>query len=145
VGQVADTFAPMARPEHESWRDELRDELRELEQAAIEAELETGRREETLEEAQRHLLVRVLRVTAGVLVCGVGIALLVLPGPGLVVLAAGLALLAQDVPFARRLLDRVRERLPEGEDGEVSKVFIVACSAGGVLFMSISVWWTVIR
>lgn len=135
----------MARPEHESWRDELRDELRELEQAAIEAELETGRREETLEEAQRHLLVRVLRVTAGVLVCGVGIALLVLPGPGLVVLAAGLALLAQDVPFARRLLDRVRERLPEGEDGEVSKVFIVACSAGGVLFMSISVWWTVIR
>jgi Flp pilus assembly protein TadB len=137
----------MATPDHdhERWRDGVRDELREFEQAAIDAELETGRREETVEEAKRHLLVRVVRITAGVLVCGVGIALLVLPGPGLVVLAAGLTLLAQDVPFARRLLDRVRDRLPEDEDGEVSKVFIVVCSAGGVLFMVISVWWTLIR
>jgi hypothetical protein len=135
----------MAPPEHERWRDEVREELHEFEQAAIEAELETGRREETIEEAKRHLLIRVLRITAGVLVCGVGIALLVLPGPGLVVLAAGLALLAQDVPFARRLLDRVRARLPEGEDGEVSKLFIVVCSAGGVVFMGISIWWTLLR
>jgi hypothetical protein len=62
-----------------------------------------------------------------------------------VVLAAGLALLAQDVPFARRLLDRVRERLPEGQDGQVSKRFIVVCSAGGVLFMAFSIWWTFFR
>ena len=131
----------MTPAEHERWRDELRD----FEDAAIEAELETGRREESIEQAKRHLLLRVARVTAGVVVCGVGIALLVLPGPGLVVLAAGLALLAQDVPFARRLLDRVRERLPEGQDGQVSKLFIVVCSAGGVLFMAFSIWWTFLR
>jgi hypothetical protein len=135
--------------EHERWRDEVRDELREefheLEQAAIEAEFETGRREETVEEAKRHILVRIARVTSGVVVCGVGIALLVLPGPGLVVIAAGLALLAQDVPFARRLLQRVRDRLPEDEEGGVSKTFIVVCSAGGVLFMGISIWWTFFR
>jgi hypothetical protein len=131
----------MTPAEHERWRDELRD----LQDAAIEAELETGRREESIEQARRHVLIRVARVAAGVIVCGIGIALLVLPGPGLVVLAAGLALLAQDVPFARRLLDRVRERLPENEDGRVSKLFIVVCSAGGVLFMALSVWWTVFR
>jgi len=135
----------MARPQPEGWRDELREELHEFEQAAIEAEFETGRREETVEQAKRHLLVRLARDAAGFVLCGVGIALLVLPGPGLVVLAAGLALLAQDVPFARRLLDRVRDRLPESEDGQVSKPFIVVCSACGVLFMTVSIWWTFFR
>jgi hypothetical protein len=135
----------VAPHEHDGWREELRDELRDLEQAAIETELETGRREETVEEAKHHILVRITRVSAGIIVCGVGIALLVLPGPGLVVLAAGLALLAQDVPFARRLLQRVRDRLPEDEDGGVSKTFIVVCSAGGVLFMGLSIWWTFLR
>ncbi len=131
----------MTGTEHEGWRDELRD----LERAAIEVELETGHREESVEQAKRHLLVRVARVTAGVIVCGVGVALLVLPGPGLVLLAAGLALLAQDVPFARRLLDRVRQRLPEDEAGQVSKTFLGVCSAGGVLFMGMSLWWTLLR
>lgn len=135
----------MARSRHEGWREELREELHDLEQAAIEAELETGRREETIEEAKRSLTRRLARDVLGFVLCGVGLALLVLPGPGLVVLAAGLALLAQDVPFARRLLERVRERLPEGEDGEVSKPFIVLCSAGGVVFMGASIWWTFFR
>jgi hypothetical protein len=135
----------MSAHDHDGWRDELRHELSEIEQAAIEAEFETGRREETVEQAKRHLLVRLGRDVLGFVLCGVGIALLVLPGPGLLVLAAGLALLAQDVPFARRLLERVRERLPEGEDGEVSKTFIIVCSAGGVLFTGISLWWTFVR
>jgi hypothetical protein len=135
----------VAPHEHDGWREELRDELRDLEQAAIETEFETGRREETVEEAKRHILVRAARVFAGVVVCGVGIALLVLPGPGLVVLAAGLVLLAQDVPFARRLLQRVQQRLPADQDGGVSKTFIVMCSAGGVLFMGVSIWWTFFR
>jgi hypothetical protein len=131
----------MTPPEHERWREELR----EFEEAAIEAELETGGREESIEQARRHLLVRVARVAAGIVLCGVGIALLVLPGPGLVVLAAGLALLAQDVPFARRLLEQVSQRLPESEDGQVSKLFIAVCSVGGLLFMGLSVWWTFFR
>lgn len=126
-------------------REEIHHDLEALEAAAIAAELETGRREETVEEAKRHLLVRLARVIFGLVVTAIGIALLVLPGPGLIVVAAGLALLAQDVPFARRLLQRVRDRLPEGEDGQVSKTFVVACSAGGVLFMGVSVWWTFLR
>jgi uncharacterized protein (TIGR02611 family) len=44
----------------------------------------------------------------GVLVVLVGLALCVLPGPGLLVLAAGLAILATEYVWARRLLERVR-------------------------------------
>lgn len=135
-----------ARAEHEHHLlEHLRDEFEDLESAAIAVEMETGEREETVEEAKRHLLLRLLRIVGGLIVSAVGVALLVLPGPGLVVLAAGLALLAQDVPFARRLLQRVRDRLPEDADGGVSKAFIVACSTGGVLFMGVSLWWTFLR
>ncbi len=40
-----------------------------------------------------------------------GIVLLPLPGPGLLVIAAGLAVLATEFPWAERLLGRVRDRL----------------------------------
>jgi len=51
----------------------------------------------------------------GVLVVGlallvVGIVMLVLPGPGVLVTMAGLALLATEYEWARRLLARVRQR-----------------------------------
>jgi hypothetical protein len=39
-----------------------------------------------------------------------GIVLLVLPGPGLVLIIAGLTVLAIDVPFARRLRDIAVDR-----------------------------------
>jgi uncharacterized protein (TIGR02611 family) len=57
----------------------------------------------------------------GVLVVGlallaVGAALLVLPGPGLLVIVGGLALLATEFAWARRLLLRVRERAKQLSD-----------------------------
>jgi uncharacterized protein (TIGR02611 family) len=126
-------------------REHLRDELQIIEQAAIDAELETGRREETVEQAKRHLLLRAARVSAGTVVLAVGIALLALPGPGLVVIAIGLGLLSQDVPFARRMLLRVRERLPEGEDGNVSTRFIAVSVVISVVAIGFSIWWTFLR
>jgi len=39
----------------------------------------------------------------------VGVAMLVLPGPGLIVAPAGLAILATEFVWARRLLARVRD------------------------------------
>lgn len=38
----------------------------------------------------------------------VGVALLVLPGPGIVTIGVGLNILGREIPAARRLLDRVR-------------------------------------
>lgn len=39
---------------------------------------------------------------------GAGVLLLFLPGPGLILLAIGFLLLAQEYPWARRLLDRFK-------------------------------------
>jgi hypothetical protein len=42
----------------------------------------------------------------------VGVALLVLPGPGLLLIGTSLALLATEFHWAKRLLEALRERLP---------------------------------
>jgi hypothetical protein len=52
----------------------------------------------------RALGVKVLVTVGGPLVVLAGIAMLVLPGPGLVVIALGLGMLALEYPWARRLL-----------------------------------------
>lgn len=54
---------------------------------------------------------RVVRTVGGVLLLLAGAAMLVLPGPGLLVIAAGLALLAVDYHWAKRLLVRTRQRI----------------------------------
>jgi len=48
---------------------------------------------------------------AGAATVAAGLALLVLPGPGLLVIALGLAILALEFAWARRLLLKVRARL----------------------------------
>jgi len=73
--------------------------------AAIEAERRTGDRESTIEAARSHLLIRLARICGGFALLLAGVVLMILPGPGLVLLIAGLSLLAVDIPFARRLRD----------------------------------------
>ena len=51
---------------------------------------------------------RVLKIAAGFLLLAAGIVMLALPGPGWVTIAAGLALLAAEYHWARRLLDRMK-------------------------------------
>lgn len=66
--------------------------------------------------AIRHVR-RVFVLLAAVTLALVGVALLVLPGPGMLVLAAALALLATEFVWARRWVNRLRERLASlGED-----------------------------
>lgn len=56
-------------------------------------------------------------VIAGSILIVAGAAMLALPGPGVLVIAAGLAVLASaGVLWAARLLVRARERLPESPD-----------------------------
>jgi hypothetical protein len=127
-------------PEHS-----FHERLEALEDAAIEAELETGRREETEQQAKRHVLFRFGRITAGTVVSLAGLFLLVLPGPGLVVLAIGLAILAQDVRFAQRLLDRVRARIPSDAEGNVSKPLLYGGLVVSFVAVCGSLWWTFLR
>jgi hypothetical protein len=64
----------------------------------------------------RALVVKVVVTVAGPPVVLAWSAMLVLPGPGLVVMAAGLALLALEYPWARRVL----ALLGRGSPGAVS-------------------------
>jgi len=126
----------------EESHERLRDRLERLEELAVEVEIETGRREETEAEAKRHILVRIGRAAAGFVVVLVGIALLPLPGPGMLIIVAGLALLSSDVPFARKLLHRLRERLPSDEQGKVPTGIIALSLTGTLLATGLSLWWS---
>jgi uncharacterized protein (TIGR02611 family) len=55
---------------------------------------------------QRGRLYRVLFMIAGTIVTLVGVAMLVLPGPALVVIPVGLAMLAMEFAWAERWLER---------------------------------------
>ena len=52
---------------------------------------------------------RLVRVVVGFTVLAAGVAMLVLPGPGWVVIAVALAILAAEFAWARRLLDRLKD------------------------------------
>ena len=56
----------------------------------------------------KHATVRTAKAVAGFGLLGAGAAMLVLPGPGWVTIAAGLAILAGQFKWARRLLDRLK-------------------------------------
>jgi hypothetical protein len=104
----------------------------ELVDDAVAAELATGRREATRSAALTAVAARSARMGAGVALLVVGALLRVLPGPGLVVLAAGLALLARDVAWAARLLDRVRERMDVVPD-RARRPLLVAAVVGALV------------
>jgi uncharacterized protein (TIGR02611 family) len=116
-----------------------------LREAAIEAEIETGRHEETLEEARAALHVRLARMSLGSVLLVAGVLMLALPGPGWLTIAAGLAILAKDVAWADRLLERVRRRLPSDADGSVSTAVVVGSVAVAVVAVVASIWWTFLR
>lgn len=89
-------LGPVARD-----RSERRAQLREW---AYEAERASGRKESEEEDVRRNVWIRLGVIIAGTLVTLGGIALMPLPGPGIVVVLAGLGLLAREVSWAERLL-----------------------------------------
>jgi len=54
---------------------------------------------------------RVIVIVIGFTILAAGIAMIVLPGPAVVVIPVGLAILATEFLWARKLLDRVKERI----------------------------------
>ena len=119
--------------------------LERLRQAAIEAEFETGRREESVEEARDAIHVRLARMSLGMILLVAGTAMLALPGPGIVTIGFGLAILARDFVWAERLLDRIKDRLPQGDDGDLDPKVIVVSIISVVGAIAGSTWWYFIR
>jgi len=116
-----------------------------FEEAAIEAEFETGFREETREEARRGVVTRLLRMTAGTIVTILGVIMMPLPGPGLLIVAIGLGILSRDVAWADRLLQIVRRRLPSDNDGRIPRSSIVTMIVLGLAGVATSTWWVFLR
>ncbi|MFP3880694.1 MAG: PGPGW domain-containing protein [Actinomycetota bacterium] len=58
-------------------------------------------------------MIRIVRVGTGLTLVMLGVFLLVLPGPGLLTIAGGLAILAVDFAWARNLLDWMKSRFRE--------------------------------
>ena len=112
-------------------------------EAAIKAELETGEREPTPQAAWRQSVVRLARMGFGLAVVVLGIIMMPLPGPGLLVVAVGLAILARDVAWADRLLRKVRERLPSDADGKLPRSTIVTMILLATAGIALSIWLAV--
>lgn len=55
-------------------------------------------------------MARMARIAGGFALIAAGVLMLVLPGPGIVTIIAGLALLSRDLEWARRVSERVKRR-----------------------------------
>jgi uncharacterized protein (TIGR02611 family) len=75
-----------------------------------------GVRERRERHLERNRIVRVVVALFGFLVVLAGLAMLVLPGPGLLVIAIGLGTLALEFVWAERLLERTVDKMDEAAD-----------------------------
>ena len=85
---------------------------------------------------------RILGLVVGWLLVLIGLAALVLPGPGLLALVAGLAVLAQQYEWARRWLQPVRRKaFAAAAQGVRNTGTIIASFTGALLLMALGVLW----
>jgi hypothetical protein len=87
-------------------------------------------------------LKRATLTVVGVVVLLVGIALLVLPGPGLLLVLAGLLILASEFPTLERYVDPVRDRaMKAAEDSVASPLRIAGSVLAGLGLLAAGVLW----
>jgi len=82
---------------------------------------------------ERHRLIRIVWALFGFIVVLVGLAMLVTPGPGLLVIAVGLGILALEFAWAERLLERTADKLEQaGETVREASLWQQLLLAGAV-------------
>jgi tellurite resistance protein TerC len=59
---------------------------------------------------------RIARIVGGFALLLAGAAMMVLPGPGIITIALGLAVLARDFEWAQRMLDRLKKAYADVRD-----------------------------
>jgi hypothetical protein len=110
--------------------------------AAIRAEIDVGHTEDTPKQAWHHVLRRLGRMTLGTVLCLAGVAMMVLPGPGVVVIAAGLVVLSRDVAWADRALRYLRKKAPGlEEEGPIPMSTIIVSLMLMVAAGLLTLWW----
>ena len=85
---------------------------------------------------------RLIVSVVGVLLVVAGVLLLVLPGPGLLVVLAGLVILASEFPAVERYVDPVRRRALQAAESSVSSPLRIAGSiAGALALIAVGILW----
>jgi uncharacterized membrane protein YhiD involved in acid resistance len=85
---------------------------------------------------------RVAVLVAGAALVVVGIALLVLPGPGLLLVLAGMLVLSGEFPAVDRYVDPVRDRALQAAEESVSSPMRIAGSVlAGIALIAAGVVW----
>jgi hypothetical protein len=64
---------------------------------------------------------RLVKIVIGFTVLAGGVAMLVLPGPGILTIMAGLAILGAEFLWARRLLDKMKNTARDARDAVMRK------------------------
>ncbi len=131
--------------QHDQHEHRVQDAIGAVREAAIQAEFDTGVREETIAEARSSITRRLARMTAGFIVVIVGIIMMPLPGPGLVIVAAGLAILARDFAWAERTLANVERRIPKNAAGKIPRATWIFMGVAATLSIAGSIWWNFFR
>ena len=122
-------------PEHEQTRFER------LREAAIQAEYATGTQEETEEQARRHVVIRVGTIIVGFVVLLAGLAMLVLPGQGIITVIIGLTILARELPWAERMLEYAKKKA-KLDELKHQPVWVKATAWGfTAIAIGASIWW----
>ena len=92
---------------------------------------------------QRHMRRAAFGIVGGVLVA-TGLAMVVLPGPGLLVVLDGLVVLSREFPALERHVDPVRDRaLKAAEDSVSTPLRLVASVLFGLALTAAGVIWTI--
>ncbi|GAA3465050.1 hypothetical protein GCM10018963_70630 [Saccharothrix longispora] len=85
-------------------------------------------------------------VVAGGALLVVGVLLLVLPGPGLLLVLAGLVVLASEFPALERYVDPVRDRaMKAAEDSVASPLRLAGSVLAGLLLIAAGVVWGLVE
>lgn len=87
-----------------------------------------------------HLLKKFAVTIVGAALLAVGLAMMVLPGPGIVVIVAGLAVLATEYVWARSLLDKAKTQAEKAQEAAVaSRARTAATVAFGLVMVGLGV------
>ena len=101
------------------------------------------------EHLNRGIFYRILFGLTGIIVVLAGLAMLVLPGPALVVIPIGLAMLALEFAWAEKMLELALERAEVAKDkvsetSRTQRIFgIVAIALGAAAFAAAAVAWDI--
>lgn len=120
---------------------DARERLGILREAAIEAEYATGRHEDTEEEARRHIAIRVGTIVVGFIVLIGGLAMMILPGPGILGIIAGLGILSRELAWAERMLEYAKEKARVEELKQQPRWVQVATWSATIAAIAASLWY----